>query len=94
MLGAFIFGSLNGVGFQDPSERRRIYSFASFSWPGDPTTHQLIIHRAMMAVFGYSFQMYAFGTLPANISIPLTMLLPFFVAGAAWLTFPEERVGP
>lgn len=39
MLCAFIFGSMNGVSFQDSNDRRRIYSFYSYSWPGTPYIH-------------------------------------------------------
>lgn len=92
MIGAFIFGSINGAHFHDHDDRRRIYSFYSYSYPGNPWVHQMIIHRAMMAIFSYTFSMYSLSLLPQNIAIPIILLLPFFIGAIAACTYPEETV--
>lgn len=92
MLCAFIFGSLNGVSFQDAKDRRRIYSFYSYSWPGTPFIHQMIIHRAMMSIISYALACYSLSLLPQDIAIPALMLMPFIVALAAQLLMKEEVI--
>ena len=94
MLGAFIFGSLNGAAFQDTADKRRIYSFYSYSWPGNPYIHQMIIHRSMMAIFAYLLALYCISSLPSNVSIPILMLLPFAIMLVSTVTqLTEEQIG-
>lgn len=89
---AFIFGTINGVSFQDPYDKRRIYSFYSYSWPGNPWIHQMIIHRSMMSIFSWALLVYSVATLPLNICAPILMLKPFMIAFISSLSLPEECV--
>lgn len=92
MLGASMFGIVNGVKLQDPSEERRIYSFYNYSWPGNPLVHQLILHRAMMALISYSFSVYSLSQLPSDLAVPFLMLLPYIIGTIAFFTLESERM--
>jgi len=86
IFGALCFGSFNGVKFQEPSDKRRVYSFYSYSWPANPFIHQMIIHRAMMVIFNYCFTMYTLSRLPTDVSVPILLLQPFFIGAVAYLS--------
>ena len=89
---AFVFGTLNGVRFQDPYDNRRIYSWYSYSWPGNPYIHQMIIHRSMMSLISYILCIYSVATLPVPLLAPLILLLPFLIGIISMLMMPEETM--
>ena len=82
IFGSALYGAINGVRFRDDG----IYSFSSFSLPGNPYIHQMLIHRSMMSILSFLCTIYTMTNLPENVAIALLMLMPSFV-GLSALTF-------
>lgn len=89
MFGAFIFGSFNGVKFQNPNEPGRIYSFYSFSYPAKPYIHQMIVHRSMMAIGQYICAHVVIYMMTEKTQLALLNLMPIILAGLAF-TYDTE----
>ena len=85
IIGSALYGAINSVRFREDG----IYSYASFSLPGNPYVHQMLIHRSMMSILSFLCTIYSMQNLPENVAIALLMLMPFFV-GIAALTFEQE----
>ena len=85
IIGSCLYGALNSVKFREDG----IYSYSSFSLPGSPFVHQMLVHRSMMSVLSMFCTIYTMANLPENVAIALLMLMPFFV-GLAALTFEQE----
>jgi drug/metabolite transporter (DMT)-like permease len=86
-MGSIMFGGLNKVGFREDG----VYSYSSFSNPGSPFVHQMLVHRAMMSFLSLVCAIYSVISLPENVSLIILMLFPFFV-GLAAFTFEKERL--
>mmetsp|Transcript_37375 Transcript_37375/g.57268 ORF Transcript_37375/g.57268 Transcript_37375/m.57268 type:complete len:246 (-) Transcript_37375:355-1092(-) len=87
ILAALFLGALDGVRFRED----KIYAFDSFSYPGSPWVHQMIIHRSMMAVFQYGTWAYAFCTFHSSTGQALLLMQPFFIIVLSGI-FEREKV--
>lgn len=85
IVGSSLYGAIHSVKFREDG----IYSYSSFSLPGSPMVHQMLVHRSMMSILSFLCAIYTMANLPENLAIALLMLMPFFV-GLAALTFEQE----
>ena len=85
VAGSFIYGTIHSVKFHEDG----LYSYSSFSMPGSPFVHKMLIHRSMMNILSFLCSIYTMANLPENVAIAILMLLPFFV-GLAALAFEQE----
>lgn len=85
IVGSCLYGAIHSVRFREDG----IYSYSSFSLPGSPFVHQMLVHRSMMSILSFLCTIYTMANLPENIAIALLMLMPFFV-GLSALTFEQE----
>jgi drug/metabolite transporter (DMT)-like permease len=79
---------MNKVYFKEDN----IYSYSSFSNPGNPFVHRMLVHRSMMSLFSFICFIYSLKKLDINISLTIMSLLPFSIAIIAHFTFEKERI--
>ena len=80
IVGSMIYGAINNVNFREDG----IYSYSSFSLPGNPIVHHMLVHRSMMSTLSFLCTIYTIDNLQENVAIALLMLMPFFVGLAAF----------
>lgn len=88
ILGALVWGGLHSVKFRED----QIYSYRSFSLPGNPYLHQMIIHRSMMALFSFVTAIFALNSLPYELSTAILFLFPLLMFILCFI-FGAERIG-
>jgi hypothetical protein len=50
IIGSLIFGAFNKVSFRNDE----IFSYSSFTLPGNPFIRQMLVHRSMMAILAFA----------------------------------------